>query len=252
MPLPIVVDSIDSIPEAARGAYVARDGKHYLDAEIQNPSDALVAKNSELIGRNKTLAERAALIGDRSPEEVKADLELAALTRESKAKAEGDFETLKGQLIQQHTSEKEKLTGRTKKVEGKLFDVLAKREVERAIKELDGDEVVLLPHILPLVKVFEEDDDFTAKVVDEKGNLRIADGQATPMTIKQLVETFKANERFGVAFAASGASGSGAKNQGAAGAKAGAIMIPKEASPQEYRRLKDQAEKEGRPYAIAS
>jgi hypothetical protein len=68
---------------------------------------------------------------------------------------------------------------------------------------------VLLPHILPFIKVTEQDDDFTAQVVDAKGNPRIADGQATPMTIAQLVEQFKADEAFGVAFAPSGAAGAG-------------------------------------------
>lgn len=251
MPLPIVVDSIDTIPEAARGAYVARDGKHYLDAELEDTS-GLKSKNSELIGKLRTATERASILGDRTPEEIKADLELAALTRESKAKAEGDFETLKKQLIDQHTSELSKVSGRTQQVESKLFEVLAKREVEMAIKELDGDEVVLLPHILPFIKVAEVDGDFVAQVVDAKGNPRIADGQATPMTIKQLVETFQANERFGVAFKASGASGSGAKNTGGTGGTAGLIIIPKDASPQEYRRLKGEAEKTGRPYAVAS
>lgn len=251
MPLPIVTDTLDAIPEAARGAYVARDGKHYLDAEMEDTA-GLKSKNAELLTKNKTLAARAAVIGDRTAEDVQADLELAAKFKEDKAKAEGNFETLKAQLIAQQNTEKEKLTGRTKKVEGKLYDVLAKREAESAITAAGGNAKILLPHILPFIKVTEQDDDFTAQVVDAKGNPRIADGQATPMTIAQLVEQFKTDDTFGGAFAASGANGSGARNDGGSRTTGATVLIPKDATPQQYRQMKADAEKRGVPYAIAS
>jgi hypothetical protein len=230
------------------GAAGGEPAKTYTEADIQ----ALKAKNAELIGKNKTLAERAKVLGERTPEDVLADLDFAAKAKEEKARAEGNFETLKQQLIQQHTTEREKLTGRTKKVEGKLFDVLAKREAEAAITAAGGNAKILLPHVLPFLKVIEHDDDFAAQVVDAKGNPRIADGQATPMTIAQLVEQFKADETFGGAFAASGASGSGARNEGAGRGGNAVVLIPKDATPQEYRRMKDDAVKRGIPYAIAS
>ena len=130
---------------------------------------------------------------------------------------------------------------------------MAKREVEAAIVAKGGNPKILLPHILPHVKVTEQDDDFTVLVVDAKGKPRIADGQATPMTIDQLVDAFKTDETFGAAFAASGAAGSGARGGGGGpGGGAGTVLIPKDASPQEYRRLKAEAEKAGRPYAVAS
>lgn len=232
----------------AGGAGGGTAPKTYTEADIA----ALKAKNAELIGKNKTLAERAKVIGERTPEEVAADLDFAAKAREEKARAEGNFETLKAQLIQQHTTEREKLTGRTKKVEGKLFDVLAKREAESAITAAGGNAKVLLPHLLPFIRVAEQDDDFTAQVVDAKGNPRIADGQGTPMTIAQLVELFKADDAFAPAFAASGASGSGARNESSGRGGSVTVLIPKNATPQEYRRMKEDAEKRGVPYAIAS
>lgn len=253
MPLPITADSLDAIPEGARAAYVQKGDKFVLDAEIEDTS-ALKAKNFELVGKNKQLAARAAVIGERTPEEVQADLEFAAKAREDKAKAEGNFETLKQQLIQQHTTEREKLTGRTKKVEGKLYDVLAKREAEAAITAAGGNPRVLLPHILPFIKVTEQDDDFSAQVVDAKGNARIADGQATPMTIAQLVEQFKADETFGVAFAASGAAGSGARNDGGQRGNASVMVISAEDAKdvQKYRRARAEAEKRNVKLQVAS
>jgi hypothetical protein len=37
--LPLQVDKIEDVPEAARGAYVQKDGKYVLDAEIPQPED---------------------------------------------------------------------------------------------------------------------------------------------------------------------------------------------------------------------
>jgi hypothetical protein len=36
MPLPLAVDDIATVPEAARGAYVQRDGKYHLDAAVED------------------------------------------------------------------------------------------------------------------------------------------------------------------------------------------------------------------------
>jgi hypothetical protein len=223
--------------------------KTYTEADLAG----LKARNAELLKEAKEAKERANIIGDRTPDEVKADLELAAKFKEDKAKAEGNFETLKAQLLDQHKREREALTGRAQKIEGKLYDVLAKREAEAAIVAAGGNPKLLLPHLLPFIRVTEQDDDFAAIVVDAKGTPRIADGQATPMSIAQLVDVFKADDTFGAAFNASGAAGGGARGAGAAtSGGGGTILIPKDASPQEYRRLKAQAEKEGRPYAVAA
>jgi len=243
-------DTIDAVPEPFRELYEEKAGKFV--PKIVEPSAALQAKNAELIGKNKLLAARASVIGDRTPEEVQADFEYAAKAREDKAKAEGNFEVLKTQLIATTNAEKEKLVGRTRKVEGKLYDVLAKREAERAITSKGIKAAVLLPHVLPFIKVTEHDDDFTAEVVDAKGNARIADGQATPMTIEQLVDEFIANPDFAGIVPASGANGGGARNESAAVTRGGIVLIPKSASPQEYRRMKADAEKRGLPYQIAA
>lgn len=226
----------------------APPAKTYTEADVAG----LKTKNQELLDKLSATNQRLAVIGDRTSEQVKEDLELATATRTAKAKAEGDFESLKTQLVTQHSSEIEKVTGRTKKVEGKLYDVMARRETEAAIVKAGGNPVILLPHVLPHVKVVEQEDDFLVQVVDAKGKQRIADGQANPMTIDQLVDSFKNNETFGSAFAASSAAGGGARGSGGAPGGAGTVMIPKDATPQEYRRLKGEAEKAGRPYAIAS
>lgn len=251
MPLPLVTDSLDAIPEAARGAFVERDGKFHLDATITDPSAALTAKNAELIARNKQLAARAAVIGERTPEEVTADLEFAAAQREKAAKDAGDFESLKTQLVTATNAEKAKLTARIEQVEKKLFKVLGSSVAERAITDKGIKAKVLLPHVLPYIKIVEHDGEYAAQVVDDAGKPRIADGQATPMTIEQLVDEFVANPDFAGIVPASGVSGGGARNDGGQGGRAGVVIIPKGSSPQVYRRLKEDAEKRGVGYKVA-
>jgi hypothetical protein len=251
MPLPLSADSLDAIPETARSAYVEKGGKFVLDVEIEDTS-ALKAKNFDLIGKNKTLAERAALLGDRTPDEVRADLEFAAQMREKKARDAGDFETLKGEMVAKHQAALDAATGKTSKVEGKLFDVLGKREAEKEIVALGIKAKVLLPHVLPHIKVVEIDGEYEAIVVDAKGKPRIVDGQATPMSIKDLVAEIAADPEFDGVVPASGANGGGARNAPGDGGRTGVVLIPKDADVQTYRRMKDDAEKRGVPYKVAS
>lgn len=247
MPLPLIADSLDKIPEAARGAYIQKDGKFTLDAEIEDTT-GLKAKNAELIGTNKKLAARAAVLGDRTPEEVQADIELAAKAREQKAKDEGNFEELKKLQAAEIAKKDEALKAR----DARIYDLVAKQGAIEAITAAGGKVKKLLGEVLKSIKVVEQGGELIAQVVDAKGNPRIVDGQGTAMTIAQLVETFKADDDYAVDFAASGASGGGARNESSVANRGAVVMIPKDASPQEYRRLKADAEKRGVEYKVAS
>lgn len=245
MPLPIVVDSLDTVPEAARGAYVQKDGKFTLDAEIEDTT-GLKSKNSELIAKNRTLAARAAIIGERTAEEIQADFDLAAKAREQKAKDEGNYEELKRLQALEIAKKDEALKARDERI----YNLVAKQGATEAIVAAGGKPKKLLGEVLKSIKVVEVGGELVAQVVDVKGNPRIVDGQGTPMTIAQLVDTFKADDDYAVDFAASGASGGGARNEGSPANRGGVVIIPKNAEPAEYRRLKADAEKRGVPYKV--
>lgn len=247
MPLPLVADKLDAIPESARGAYVEKNGKFHLDTEVEDVS-GLKMKNTELLTKNRELSARAALLGDRTAEQLQADLELAAKAREDKAKAEGNFEELKKIQATELAKKDEALRARDERI----YNLVAKQGATEAIVAAGGKPKKLLGEVLKSIKVVEKDGELVAQVVDAKGNPRIVDGQGTEMTIAQLVETFKADEDYAVDFAASGATGSGARNEAGGGNRGGVVLIPKDASPQEYRRLKAEAEKAGKSYQIAS
>ncbi len=251
MPLPLTVDSLDTVPEAARGAYVEKNGKFTLDAEIEDVS-GLKAKNTELISKNKTLSERAKVIGDRTAEEIQADLDYAAEQRKLDAEKKGRYDDVVKQMADQKAKEVAAANAGTVAAEAKLFDVLAKREADREIEALGIKAKVLEPHVLPYLKVVKNDGEYETIVVDKKGNPRIDPSTGSPMTIKQLVAEVAADPDFDGVVPASGANGSGARNDGTAGRNTGVVIIPKDASPQEYRRLKADAEKRGVSYRVAS
>jgi len=222
-----------------------------IAAAVEKATAGLKAKNTELLGRIQTLKPRADAIGDRTPEEVAADLELAAHTREARAKAEGDFESLKSQLVAQHNSEREKLAARTKKVEGKLFNVLGHSVAEAELAKRNVPAKLLMPHLLPHIRVVEDGDDFSVTIVDSKGNARISDASGSAMTIAQLVDEVLADPAFDSVVPANVSSGGGARNRSTSGGGGSVVVIPKDASPQEYRRLKGEAERRGVGYQVA-
>jgi hypothetical protein len=250
MPLPLIADSLDAIPEGARGAYVERESKFYLDAAIEDTS-GLKATNAKLIAEKRALAARVAVLGERTAEEVTAELDYAASQREKAAKDAGDFDSLKTQLVTATNAEKAVLNARIAKIETKLFNVLGSSVAERAIAAKGIKAKVLLPHVLPYIKIVEHDGEYAAQVVDDAGKPRIADGQATPMTIEQLVDEFVANPDFAGIVPASGMSGGGARNDGSQRGSVGVVIIPRDASPQTYQHMKADAEKRGVPYKIA-
>jgi len=100
---------------------------------------------------------------------------------------------------------------------------LIEAQATSAISELKGTPALLLPHVMQRVKIFEEDGDYTVRVLDAQGQPRIADVKGTPFTIRNLIEEMRNDPIFGRAFEASGTGGSGASNGNKAGGNAKAM-----------------------------
>lgn len=234
----------EEIPKGFESDYEEKGGKFVA---IDHAA-GLKEKNKELLGKITKLSPLEKLLGGRTAEEIQADLDVAAKAREQKAKDEGNFEELKKLQALELKKRDDVITAS----ETEIYDLVARNAAIEAITAAGGKPKKLLSEVLKSVKVVKEGGARVAQVVDAKGNPRIVDGQGTPMTIAQLVETFKADEDYAVDFAASGAAGSGARNDGGGRGGAGAVVIPRNATPQEYRRLKDEAEKRGVPYTVGA
>jgi hypothetical protein len=182
----------------------------------QDEYDALVAEKEALKkNRDDTLTEakraKKALADYEGidPAEFKRLKQAADEAEQKRAAAAGDFETLKKQLVENHTKE---IGAKDSKI-GKLTKALERRliqaELTKAIAAKKGDPELLLPYAERFARTKETDDDFEAYLVDASGNPRYSDGQATPMSFDAFVEQ-DLMAKFPRAFDGTGSSGGGA------------------------------------------
>ncbi|HKX32090.1 MAG TPA: hypothetical protein VJ302_30670 [Blastocatellia bacterium] len=221
-----MLESLDGVPEALKGEYEQKDGKFYLkvDGDADSVFPGLAAAKKQLLAEKKAVEDRLKAYEGIDPERARQLMTDAEKLEADKLKAKGDWDAretqLKGQLAadlqkrEQHFSgEAEKWKTREALLMGALEENLIGAQATAAIVAAGGSPELLLPHVIKLAKLFEEDGKFAARVVDEKGAPRIANVKGDPFTMTHLVDELKANPVFGRAFAASPAGGSGAPGQ---------------------------------------
>lgn len=245
--LPAIVTDIATVPEPVRGFYAEKDGRHVLRVAPfeDKTSGAYVAledvgalkraHGAEKEDRRK-LAEKLAAFGEIDPKAAIDAIEWRKKfgdldpAKEADKIAAAKFETLKEQLVEKHTSERQAIETERDALAGEvgrlLIDSAATREIADA-GGLEGAPELLLPHVKARTRTRREGDQFVVEVLDEKGNPRIKDAQGNPFTIKDLVAEMREHPTFGLAFKGSGASGSGAGGAGARPAGAGGAGAPK-------------------------
>lgn len=243
MPLPIVADSLDAIPESARGAYVEREGKFHLDAQFEDTS-GLKQKNKDLLDRNKKLSAFATIAGERTPEEIAELLKNHDDSETERQKRAGEFDKLLEKRVNETKTEYDKRIAELEPFKAKYED----RELQIGISEAALKGGVIKEDLKAVLKITKGDriklnDKGKPVVIDE-------DGDESGQSLEQFfAETFK--KEYPKFYEPSGSSGSDARNDSSRGGGAGTVVIPKNATPAEYRRMKADAEKRGVPYKIA-
>ncbi len=201
--------------QGSAGGADGGSGTDEKDAEITR----LRAHNTEVLKEAKAARERLKAFDGIDPDEFKrlrAESEEAA---RKKATAEGDFETLKKQLVEKGQARETELTNAVTKRDRALEKRLVQAELTQALVKAGA-----LPSMIELlvengaksVRIRETDDDFEHFVADAKGNPLVADNKATPMTIDDLVSQVLM-AKFPDAFRGTGSSGSGAAKSSAGG-----------------------------------
>lgn len=183
-----------------------------FDAKIAEAVDGLKKNRDELAKEAKSAKAALKNYEGVDPEEFRRLKDAAAQADLKKAAAEGDFNTLKAQLVENHGKE---LAGRDTKI-GKLTKALEKRLVQAELRKAIADNKglpdmadLLVEHGSKHVRVRETDDDFEAFVADEKGNPLYSDGAGTPMNIGAFVAQ-NLMTKYPRAFEGTGSSGGGA------------------------------------------
>lgn len=184
----------------------------------------LKAKNNELLGDKKTIAGKVSDLQSQLDGYAAADAE-----RERKTAAKkGDWEKLEAGLREKQAAELEVREGRITALTASLRkEMLEKRAVE-AIAAAGGSAKVLKPHVLSALSIYEDEGQFSAVVVDEHGNPRLASDAKTAtdfMTVADYVENLKGDPEFAGVFSGTGAGGGGATSSKAQGGKASPKQI---------------------------
>lgn len=186
--------------------------KTYTEEEVNAiiaERDAIKANRDEALTEAKKAKKKLADYDGVDPVEFKRLKDAAEEAEAKRAAAAGDFETLKKQLVDNHTKqigEKDSKIGKlTKALERRLIQA----ELTKAIAAKKGDPELLLPYAERFARTKETDDDYEAYLVDAAGNQRFSDGQATPMTFDAFVEQ-ELMTKFPRAFDGTGSSGGGA------------------------------------------
>lgn len=224
--LKLIVDKIEDVAEAFRDLYEPKDGKWHLKVEgiednTQIKADLRKATN-EAATRRKAV-EKWEKLG-KTPEEIEELLTKLAKDEEDKLNQKGEWDKLRQQMVEKHTTEINSLKkiitdkdGEIAAMNTSLENHLVDSQLTAAIAEHKGIPTLLLPHAKKLVKVVkEENGTYTTKVMNEKGEPRV-NAKGEPLPVSDLIQEMRSNEVFGRAFEGNGTSGSGTQPGGGNG-----------------------------------
>lgn len=217
------VDNDSAIPEQFRPMYAKDDasGKFVLlkDPVMQGARSALVGLNGALKAaraeaknlKGKQIDLSALSEFGETPTDIITGVQ-AKIQELNAALAQGtkiNPEKIKQELTAAFSQEKTALTARNEALTKQLHTLMVDQAATSAIAELKGVPELLLPFVRQQVKVVEEDGQLVVKVVDSQNDVRFSTVTGHPMTIKELVQAMKADQKYGRLFESEAPQGGG-------------------------------------------
>jgi hypothetical protein len=212
MPLNLVVDSLDSVPEALRGEYAEKDGKFHLNVEgLEDTGGLKKALESERKARAEREKQAKAWekLG-KSPDEIAELLGKLETDETERLKKKGDFDA----ILQQHTDkwnkERDGLTGEVEAARANERRAVVDGALAAALARENANEsgLSLLPAQLGKNVVVETvDGKRVVKITNDDGTPMAGSGPGGLATIDDLVKAAKTAHP--ALFKANGAGGSG-------------------------------------------
>lgn len=225
----VPVTDLNKVPEQFRPLYVtAQDGKIMLDVadgKVKGAVEAISGFNKALkAARAEAKANKAAKVdltplaeyGD-SPEAIATKFQEMVTDLQTQLTTAGkvNVDKIKGDLAKQFTGQIENEKKRSTALQGQLYEMLVNNAAMSAVVDLKGTPELLMPLISKSVKVAEVDGKFVVQVVDAAGDVRYSGTTGQPMTIKELVASMKADDKYSRAFDSEHQSGGGGAGGGA-------------------------------------
>lgn len=218
MALKAIIDSIDGLPEDVAKEYTqTEDGQYRLDVEptggleLHAPGKLKKALEQERHNAAKA-AERAKKFDGLDPSEVREALKKVEEMADwlPADKIDASVKERERQLIAKHKEEMEKAKAESSSLTKELERHLIRGRATAAISKAKGTPELLLPIVSSRMKMQRKDDGkFFVEVVDEDGVGRVGDANGSPMTVEQLVDDLRKDERYARAFDGDNASGAG-------------------------------------------
>lgn len=232
MAIKAIIAKLEDAAENVRSLYRAgtaeegAEGKFVLDVDpadgfgLENVEGLKTALSAERTEHGRTKQKVKAFEGI-DPEKAKAAIAKVDELGDLDPKKDVDRlveEKVKAQLEQVNERHTAELAKKDKKIEGRealLRSTLVHDAALKAIVAEKGDPDLLLPHVLPSVKLDLDEDEEAGtitpkvKVLDASGNVRIGDSQGNPMKIEGLVGELKKHDKFSKLFEGDGVEGTG-------------------------------------------
>ena len=209
-----------------------------LEAAVADEKALLVKNNEEIVKEKRNLTSALEKFKNVNPDEYRELKKEKEAEETRKLEAEKNWEALKTDLVQKHTESQTKSNDRESQLLGNIGNILVDLELTKAIEGQGGTSRFLLPEFKRHIKVFEENGNFIAKVVNlDSGNPRISDDKGTLMTVEQLVTELKAKEEYAILFKGTGTSGGGAGGEDANNNKGGTGITGSRVTPDQLTEL---------------
>lgn len=216
-PLDAVVDSLDGVPEQYRELYQEADGRYRLDVQGVEFEENVKGLKSALQKEReaaKEAAQRLKQYEGFDPDEYHALKEAASKREDEEAAKRGEFDKLLQKKEEAYRKQLEQEQQTRTALESQVLGLIRDQEARTALARAGANVDLLLPHVLKMVDVVEEDGQRKAVVLGEKGAPRLND-EGAHMTISELVAEMAESEVYRAAFPGTVANGGGAAGNSA-------------------------------------
>jgi hypothetical protein len=219
------VEDLETVPAQFRGLYTkAEEGEGYT---LNGSNEAVKGAVEAIVGLNKALKASRAEVKDAkgravdlsslsefgtTPDEIKSTVQgkLDELTEQVKGGKEArvNVEKIKADLALKHATDVKAKEAKIDALQGQLYKHLVESQAVSALADKAINPKLALPHVLPQVKVVDEDGEHKVFVVDSSGDRRYSGVTGSPMTINELVEEMRKDTEYASLFKSEAKKGS--------------------------------------------
>jgi hypothetical protein len=220
------VKDLSTVPTQFQSLYKqAEDGEGFV---LRSDDDGVKGAVEAIVGLNKALRASRAEAKDlkgrvvdlgpltefgKSPDEIHQTVQgqIAALQEQVKGgkEAKVNIEKIRSDLASQHANDLKAKEAKIEALQGQLYKHLVESQAVSALSDKAVNPKLALPHVLPRIKVVEEEGEHRVFVVDSSGDRRYSGVTGSPMTINELVEEMRKDSEYAPLFKSDTKKGSG-------------------------------------------